>query len=106
MNTNFNDVTFAAEFLHTVQPFNTLAGEELQWLASRLEVNYYPQGTAIFASKPPPGLAIIRKGAARFTGLNGETSHEAGAKTIAGILDCELHGHPPGARIRRWFSPA
>jgi len=65
MNTNFNDVTFAAEFLHTVQPFNALTGDDLQWLARRLEVNYYPQGKAIFASRPSPGLAIIRKGAAR-----------------------------------------
>jgi len=65
MNKNFNDVTFAAEFLHTVQPFNALTSEDLQWLAQRLEVNYYPQGKAIFSSKPSPGLAIIRKGAAR-----------------------------------------
>ena len=65
MNRNFNDVTFAAEFLHTVQPFNALAGEDLQWLARRLEANYYPQGKAIFSSRPAPGLAIIRKGAAR-----------------------------------------
>lgn len=65
MNNNFSDVTFAAEFLHTVQPFNSLAGEDLQWLARKLEVNYYPQGKPIFASRPSPGLAIIRKGAAR-----------------------------------------
>jgi len=65
MDKNFNDVTFAAEFLHTVQPFNALVGDDLQWLARRLEVNYYPQGNAIFASQPSPGLAIIRKGAAR-----------------------------------------
>lgn len=65
MNKNFSDVTFVAEFLHTVQPFNALAGEDLQWLARRLEANYYPQGKSIFASSPPPGLAIIRKGAAR-----------------------------------------
>jgi CBS domain-containing protein len=65
MNKDFNDVTFAAEFLHTVQPFNALAGEDLQWIARRLEVNYYPQDSAIFASRPSPGLAIIRKGAAR-----------------------------------------
>ena len=65
MNKNFSDVTFAAEFLHTVQPFNALSGEDLQWLARKLEANYYPQGKAIFASKPSPGLAIIRKGAAR-----------------------------------------
>lgn len=65
MNKNFSDVTFAAEFLHTVQPFNALTGENLQWLARKLEANYYPQGRAIFASKPSPGIAIIRKGAAR-----------------------------------------
>ena len=69
MNKDFNDVTFAAEFLHTVQPFNALAGEDLQWLARRLEVNYYPQDSAIFASRPSPGLAIIRKGAARLLDL-------------------------------------
>ena len=65
MNKNFSDVTFIAEFLHTVQPFNALTGEDLRWLASRLEANYYPQGKSIFASSPAPGLAIIRKGAAR-----------------------------------------
>ena len=65
MNDNFSDVTFAAEFLHTVQPFNALAGEDLQWLVRKMEVNYYPQGKSIFASRPSPGLAIIRKGAAR-----------------------------------------
>lgn len=65
MNKNFNDVTFAAEFLHTVQPFNALVGDDLQWLARQLEVNYYPQGKKIFDSRPSPGLAIIRKGAAR-----------------------------------------
>jgi len=65
MNTNFSDVTFAAEFLHTVQPFNALTGEDLQWLAGKLEVNYYPQGKSILSSRPSPGLAIIRKGAAR-----------------------------------------
>lgn len=65
MNKNFSDVTFAAEFLHTVQPFNALTGEDLQWMARKLEANYYPQEKAIFASKPSPGIAIIRKGAAR-----------------------------------------
>jgi CBS domain-containing protein len=65
MSTEFNDVTFAAEFLHTVQPFNALASEDLQWLARKLDVVYYPQGKFIFSSQPSPGLAIIRKGAAR-----------------------------------------
>lgn len=65
MSTEFNDVSFAAEFLHTVQPFNALATEDLQWLARKLDVVYYPQGKFIFSSRPSPGLAIIRKGAAR-----------------------------------------
>jgi len=65
MSTEFDDVSFAAEFLHTVQPFNALSSEDLQWLAKKLEVAYYPQGKSIFSSKPAPGLAIIRKGAAR-----------------------------------------
>jgi len=65
MSTEFNDVSFAAEFLHTVQPFNALASKDLQWLARKLEVVYYPQGKHIFSSQPSPGLAIIRKGAAR-----------------------------------------
>jgi CBS domain-containing protein len=65
MSTEFNDVSFAAEFLHTVHPFNALASEDLQWLARKLDVVYYPQGKFIFSSRPAPGLAIIRKGAAR-----------------------------------------
>jgi CBS domain-containing protein len=60
-----HDVTLAAEFLHTVLPFNALQHEELQSLAHRLEVAYYPQGKVIFESNPAPGLAIIRKGAVR-----------------------------------------
>jgi CBS domain-containing protein len=65
MSTNFNDVDFAVEFLHTVQPFNSLASEDLRALARKLDAVYFPQGKAIFSSKPPPGIAIIRKGAAR-----------------------------------------
>lgn len=65
MSENYNDVAYAVEFLHTVQPFNDLTSEELNWLARKLEAAYYPQGKAIFSSRPSPGLAIIRKGAAR-----------------------------------------
>ncbi len=65
MSTNFSDVDFAVEFLHTVQPFNTLSSEDLRALARKLEALYFPQGKDIFSSKPPPGLAMIRKGAAR-----------------------------------------
>jgi len=65
MSENYNDVAYAVEFLHTVQPFNDLTSEELNWLARKLEAAYYPQGKAIFSSQPSPGLAIIRKGAAR-----------------------------------------
>lgn len=60
-----HDVTLATEFLHTVPPFNTLESDELKKLARQLEAAYYPQGKTIFQSEPPPGLAIIRKGAVR-----------------------------------------
>lgn len=60
-----HDANLAAEFLHTVLPFNTLAAEGLHQLARKLEAAYYPQGKTIFASSPPRGLAIIRKGAVR-----------------------------------------
>jgi CBS domain-containing protein len=65
MSKEFHDVGYAVEFLHTVQPFNSLATDELRWLARKLDAVYYAQGSAIFSSKPSPGLAVIRKGAAR-----------------------------------------
>ena len=65
MSSNFNDVGFAVEFLHTVQPFKVMSSKELHAFASKLEAAYYPQNTEIFNSQPPPGLAIIRKGAVR-----------------------------------------
>ena len=60
-----HDVTLATEFLHTVPPFNTLETEDLEKLSRKLEAAYYPQGKQIFESSPPPGLAVIRKGAVR-----------------------------------------
>lgn len=60
-----HDVSLATEFLHTVPPFNTLETEDLRKLARKLEVAYYAQDKTIFSSEPPPGLAIIRKGAVR-----------------------------------------
>jgi len=65
MPTNFHDVSQVAEFLHTVSPFNVLETRDLTRFAQKLEAAYYPQGKTIFSSKPPPGLAIIRKGAVR-----------------------------------------
>lgn len=62
------DLNLAVEFLHTVMPFNALEKPALDALARKLEVAYYPQGKRIFASSPPPGLAIIRKGAVRLVG--------------------------------------
>ena len=85
MSNEFSDVSFAAEFLHTVQPFNSLASEDLQWLARKLEVAYYPQGKAIFSSKSSPGLAIIRKGAARLL----DEEH----KFLDKRSEAELFGH-------------
>ena len=86
MSTEFTDVSFAAEFLHTVQPFNALASDDLHWLARKLDVVYYPQGKFIFSSRPAPGLAIIRKGAARLL----DDKHRFLDKRSEG----ELFGHP------------
>jgi len=86
MSTEFTDVSFAAEFLHTVQPFNALASDDLHWLARKLDVLYYPQGKFILSSRPAPGLAIIRKGAARLL----DDKHRFLDKRSEG----ELFGHP------------
>ena len=80
-----HDVNLAAEFLHTVLPFNTLQMSDLQALASKLEVAYYPQGKSIFSSDPPPGLAIIRKGAVRLI--------DADRKFLDKRSEGELFGH-------------
>ena len=80
-----HDVNLAAEFLHAVLPFNTLQAEDLQTLANELEVAYYPQGKKILESSPPPGLAIIRKGAVRLV----DASHKFLDKRSEG----ELFGH-------------
>jgi CBS domain-containing protein len=60
-----HDLDLAVDFLRTVLPFDALDPEALRWLAGKLEAAYYPRGKAIFASRPAPGLAIIRKGAVR-----------------------------------------
>jgi len=60
-----HDVSLAAEFLKSVPPFNGLDADRLAKLARKLEAAYYPQHSEIFPSQPPPGLAIIRKGAVR-----------------------------------------
>jgi len=80
-----HDVNLAVEFLHTVLPFNTLPADDLQALANKLEVAYYPQGKVIFSSSPPPGLAIIRKGAVRLV----DAEHKFLDKRSEG----ELFGH-------------
>ena len=80
-----HDVNLAAEFLHSVLPFNTLPAEELQALAGKLEVAYYPQGKKILESSPPPGLAIIRKGAVRLV--------DAAHKFLDKRSEGELFGH-------------
>jgi CBS domain-containing protein len=85
MPTNYHDISFIAEFLHTVHPFNSLDSEGLHKLARTLEVAYYAQGKTIFSSKPAPGLAIIRKGAVRLV----DESHKFLDKRSEG----ELFGH-------------
>jgi len=80
-----HDVNLAAEFLHSVLPFNTLQAENLRVLAGKLEVAYYPQGKKILESSPPPGLAIIRKGAVRLV--------DAARKFLDKRSEGELFGH-------------
>lgn len=80
-----HDVNLAAEFLHAVLPFNTLQGDKLRALAGKLEVAYYPQGKKILESSPPPGLAIIRKGAVRLV--------DAAHKFLDKRSEGELFGH-------------
>jgi CBS domain-containing protein len=65
MANEFNDVDYAVEFLHTVQPFNTMESADLRKLARKLDAVYFPQEKTIFSSRPSASLAIIRKGAAR-----------------------------------------
>jgi len=85
MPSNYHDVSQIAEFLHTVNPFNTLETGELNRLAQKLEAAYYPQGKIIFSSRPAPGLAIIRKGAVRLV----DDEHKFLDKRSEG----ELFGH-------------
>ena len=80
-----HDVNLATEFLHTVQPFNTLDTDELRAVARKLEAAYYPQGKQIFASSPESGLAIIRKGAVRLV--------DEGHKFLDKRSEAELFGH-------------
>jgi CBS domain-containing protein len=79
------DVSAASDFLRTVQPFNTLEADQLTAVGRKLEAAYYPQGKTIFSSSPPPGLAIIRKGAVRLV----DEEHKFLDKRSEG----ELFGH-------------
>ena len=80
-----HDVAHMTEFLHSVQPFNTLDGAGLRELGRKLEAAYYRQGQKIFSSRDLPGLAIIRKGAVRL--LDGEQ------KFLDKRCESELLGH-------------
>ena len=80
-----HDVNLAAEFLHTIMPFNSLQSGDLHALANKLEVAYYPQGKMILSSTPPPGLAIIRKGAVRLV--------DAAHKFLDKRSEGEMFGH-------------
>jgi len=85
MPANYHDESHVAEFLHGVNPFNCLESGDLNKLVHKLEAAYYAQGKTIFSSTPPPGLAIIRKGAVRL--VDGE--HKFLDKRSEG----ELFGH-------------
>ena len=80
-----HDVDLAAEFLHSVLPFSQLDSAALQTLARKLEAAYYPQGQVIFKSSPPPGLAVIRKGAVRLV--------DEGHRFLDKRSEGELFGH-------------
>lgn len=80
-----HDVNLATEFLHTVQPFNTLDTDELRAIARKLEAAYYPQGKRIFSFSPDSGLAIIRKGAVRLVDTDN--------KFLDKRSEAELFGH-------------
>ena len=80
-----HDVGFVVDFLRSVPPFNTLDMEQLRALAQKLEVAYYPQGKKIFESSPPPGLAVIRKGAVRLV--------DSARKFLDKRSEGELFGH-------------
>jgi CBS domain-containing protein len=80
-----HDVNLATEFLHMVTPFNSLDPAGLSAVARKLEAVYYPQGKVIFSSEPPPGLAIIRKGAVRLV--------DEGRRFLDKRSEGELFGH-------------
>lgn len=80
-----HDVDLAAEFLRTVMPFNQLASDDVQRVARLFEAAYYPQGQLIFKSSPPPGLAVIRKGAVRLI--------DDGRRFLDKRSEGELFGH-------------
>ena len=95
MPSNYHELSFIAEFLHTVHPFNSMETGDLQQLARKLEVAYYPQGKTILSSRPPPGLAIIRKGAVRLV----DDEHKFLDKRSEGELfghDIYFHGEMKG----------
>jgi len=79
------DIATSTEFLRKVPPFNSLEPADLERVAGLLEAAYYPQDRMIFASSPPPGLGIIRKGAVRLV----DEAHKFLDKRSEG----ELFGH-------------
>ena len=81
-----HDVSLAVDFLKSVPPFSTLDSSQIQALAQKLEVAYYPQGRKIFESSPPPGLAVIRKGAVRLV--------DSARRFLDKRSEGELFGHP------------
>jgi CBS domain-containing protein len=80
-----HDLELAIGFLSGLPPFNTLPNAELESLASRLSAAYYVEGKTIFSSQPPPGLAVIRKGAVRLI--------DEGHKFLDKRSEGELFGH-------------
>ena len=85
MPNKYHDLSFIAEFLHSVQPFNSLNTGRFAQGRPDAGGRLLPQGKTILTSNPPPGLAIIRKGAVRLI----DESHKFLDKRSEG----ELFGH-------------
>lgn len=80
-----HDLELALEFLASLPPFNRLSSADLEALATQLTVAYYARDKTIFRSQPPPGLAIIRKGAVRLV--------DEGNKFLDKRSEGEMFGH-------------
>lgn len=92
-----HDVSLATGFLQGFPPFDALTPGELEALARGLSAAYYARDTFIFASRPPPGLAIIRKGAVR---LVDEDQSFLDKRSEGGLFGHQIHFHGSESEYR------